>query len=132
MKHLSVLLMMVVLLGSCRTVHDMQKVYVIKTDTLYSSVLVHDSIYVNDSTVIREKGDTIFSDRWHTKYIERLRTDTLYKTRIDSVKVEIVRDKEMTSTERAGLFIKDSLITTGMFGITLVLLYLWHRFRHRW
>jgi hypothetical protein len=52
-----------------------------KTDSIY--------IYRRDSIYIRERGDTVFMDRWHTNtvYRDRLRTDTLRVT--DSVRVVV-------------------------------------------
>lgn len=55
------------------------------TDTLRVNQLVHDSINVHDSIFVAMKGDTIRIERWHTKYIESIRHDTLYQHVIDSV-----------------------------------------------
>jgi hypothetical protein len=50
-----------------------------------------DSVYVytRDSIYIRERGDTVYMDRWHTNtvYRDRLRTDTLRV--VDSVRVVV-------------------------------------------
>lgn len=39
-----------------------------------------DSVYVRDSIYIRERGDTVFVDRWHVRWKERAATkaDTVY------------------------------------------------------
>lgn len=55
------------------------------TDTLIQTKLIHDSIYINDSTVITEKGDTVTIEKWHTKYVEKQVHDTLYISKTDSV-----------------------------------------------
>ena len=55
------------------------------TDTLIQTKLQHDSIYINDSTVITEKGDTVKIEKWHTKYVEKQAHDTLYISKTDSV-----------------------------------------------
>ena len=55
------------------------------TDTLIQTKLQHDSIYINDSTVITEKGDTVKIEKWHTKYVEKQVHDTLYIAKTDSV-----------------------------------------------
>ena len=44
-------------------------------------IWVHDSIHVTD------KGDTVRIEKWHTKYVESIRHDTVYKARTDSVPV---------------------------------------------
>lgn len=56
-----------------------------KTDTLIQTKVQHDSIYINDSTVITEKGDTVKIEKWHTKYVESIRHDTLYIAKNDTV-----------------------------------------------
>jgi len=40
-----------------------------------------DSVYIHDSVYVREKGDTVYCDRWHTRYKAYTVqvTDTLYK-----------------------------------------------------
>ena len=56
-----------------------------RTDTLIQTNVQHDSIYINDSTVITEKGDTVKIEKWHTKYVEREVHDTLYQAVHDSI-----------------------------------------------
>lgn len=73
----------------------------IHTDTLYVSKTQHDSVYVKDSVFLHEytKGDTIFVEKlsWQTKWREKVRIDTIYKSRVDSVNipypVEVVKTK---------------------------------------
>ena len=55
------------------------------TDTLIQTKVVHDSIYINDSTVITEKGDTVTIEKWHTKYVEKQIHDTTYVSKTDTV-----------------------------------------------
>ena len=55
------------------------------TDTLIQTKVQYDSIYINDSTVITEKGDTVKIEKWHTKYVEKQVHDTLYISKNDTV-----------------------------------------------
>jgi hypothetical protein len=55
------------------------------TDTLIKTNVQHDSIYINDSTVITKKGDTVKIEKWHTKYVEKQVHDTLYIAKNDTV-----------------------------------------------
>jgi len=48
------------------------------TDTLFVTKHQRDSIWVHDSIMISEKGDTIRIEKWHTKYIEKQVRDTTY------------------------------------------------------
>ena len=72
------------LFSSCKSV---EYVPVIEhhTDTLIQTKAQYDSIYINDSTVITEKGDTVTIEKWHTKYVEKQVHDTLYIAKNDTV-----------------------------------------------
>ena len=72
------------LFSSCKSV---EYVPVIEhhTDTLIQTNLQRDSIYVHDSIMVSQQGDTVRIDRWHTKYIEKQVHDTLYQAVHDSI-----------------------------------------------
>ena len=57
------------------------------------SVLLRDSIYVNQYT----SGDTVFmtTEKWHTQYRDRWRTDTAYISRRDSIPVPYPIEKQV-------------------------------------
>ena len=55
------------------------------TDTLIQTNLQRDSIYVHDSIMVSQQGDTVRIDRWHTKYVEKQVHDTLYQAVHDSI-----------------------------------------------
>ena len=76
-------------MAMCSSCTTMKYIPVIEhqTDTLIQTKLVHDSIYINDSTVITEKGDTVRIEKWHTKYIEKQVHDTTYVAKHDSIPV---------------------------------------------
>lgn len=64
---------------------------IVKTDTVYHQKLQRDSIYVNDSIYIKEfiAGDTvrITTDRWHTRWRDRLVHDTAYVSKYDTLRI---------------------------------------------
>lgn len=68
------------------------------TDTLYKSKVQVDSIHVHDSVTIHEKGDTVLIERWHTKWRDRLRVDTVMEMRIDSIPYPIKVPVEVPAT----------------------------------
>ena len=120
------------LISSCKT----QYVPVETIKTEYITNTVHDSVYFetvkNDSIVIREKGDTIFVDRWHTLYQdrwrERLVTDTLIK--IDSIQVPYpVEKKKLGFWEKARYTSLGMVCTAVLAGIVGVALWLRRRYR---
>ena len=83
------------LLSSCRSVKVIEK-EVIKTDTVNTLKLRIDSIYVNDSIYIREvvKGDTVHitTDRWHTRWRDRILYDSIYIAQRDTVTVTTTKE----------------------------------------
>lgn len=70
------------------------------TDTLRITKYERDSIYVHDSTLIREKGDTVMIERWHTQWRDRWQHDTIYvahnDTIVRSIKVPKYQDAPLT------------------------------------
>ena len=65
------------------------------TDTLRQVTVRHDSVMVHDSIHITEKGDTVRIERWHTQYRDRWRTDTIYKSKRDSIPYPVEVTKEV-------------------------------------
>ena len=59
------------------------------TDTLRLVKVQHDSLVLKDSVYIREKGDTVLIERWHTQYKWREMHDTTYVSKTDSVPVPV-------------------------------------------
>lgn len=83
------------LLTGCRCVRVIEK-EVIKTDTMLTTKIQIDSIYVNDSIYIREliQGDTvkITTDRWHTRWRDRILYDSIYIAQRDTVRVTDIKE----------------------------------------
>ena len=64
-------------------------------DTLRITKYERDSIYVHDSTLIREKGDTVMIERWHTQWRDRWQHDTIYQSKTDSIPYPVEVTKEV-------------------------------------
>ena len=73
-------------LTSCKTT-EYVPVIDHQTDTLIITKQQRDSIYMHDSIFVKQQGDTLTIERWHTKYVESIKHDTLYQSRIDSIPV---------------------------------------------
>ena len=56
-----------------------------RTDTVIKTHQRLDSIYVHDSTYIHERGDTVWVERWHTRWRDRLLVDTIYEAVHDTL-----------------------------------------------
>lgn len=82
-------------LTGCKTVRTIER-EVIKTDTVLTTKIQIDSIYVNDSIYIREliQGDTvkITTDRWHTRWRDRILYDSIYIAQRDTVRVTDIKE----------------------------------------
>jgi hypothetical protein len=69
------------------------------TDTVRITQHHRDSIYLSDSIYVSDfvRDDTVYKtiDRWHTRYVERTRTDTLYQARTDSIPLPYPVEKKV-------------------------------------
>lgn len=94
------------------------------TDTLIERQTVKDSVYLHDSIYVSQwqQGDTvrIETERWHTSYRDRWRTDTVYQSKRDSIPypVEVIREvaRKPTAMERL-------LIIVGIMAIICALVW---------
>lgn len=96
------------------------------TDTLIQKMTQRDSIYLHDSTIVREKGDTVLIERWHTRYRDRDVHDTVYQSRVDSIPqpypvVEYV-ERKMSAIDKL-------LISTGIISIISILIFAVYKLR---
>lgn len=100
MKRLIYLFIATAMLTGCKTRERI--VEHVRTDTLVQLRHHRDSIYVHDSTYVRECGDTLYIERWHTAWRDRVQTDTVRVSHTDSVPVpytvEVVKEVERPLT----------------------------------
>lgn len=88
-----------VLLSGCKTVQYIP-VETIRTEykTKVDTFIQKDSCVIKDSVYIHSKGDTVWFEKWHTKYIDRwkevIKVDTLIKR--DSVQVAYPVEKKLS------------------------------------
>ena len=100
------------------------------TDTLRVVQHHRDSIYLHDSTFVREyvQGDTVrvVTEMWHTKFRDRLKTDTIYRSRTDSVPVPYPVVKEV---KKPLSLIEKVLMGTGIAALTAILIFFFIHFK---
>lgn len=121
MKRVPIYIMCVLLVLSfmgCRS--RIQYVPVESVRTEYRDKVQRDSIYVLDSIYMREKGDTVFVDRWRYAYKDRLLTDTLILN--DTVRVPYPVEKSLSRWQRAKMDVGGWIIG-GMSIILLGIIY---------
>ena len=82
---------LITLFCGCKTVTKVVEVEKVRTDTTYITKHQRDSIHVHDSVYLHEytRGDTVYIEkvRWRTDINEKLRIDTIYMSKTDTVKV---------------------------------------------
>lgn len=87
------------LLAGCTTTRYIP-VESVRTDSVYITKAVYDTLRTLDSVYIHEKGDTVFYERWRTQYKSILKVDTMLVTERDTIRVpyEVVKvEKEKTN-----------------------------------
>lgn len=90
-------------------------------DSIYLTQYKRDSIYMRDSVFQWLKADTMYIEKWHTKYIERLSTDTLYIERNDTIREPYPIEKPLTYWQKS--YISIGKVSLGVwFGILIALL----------
>jgi hypothetical protein len=105
---LAAVAVLALLMCSCKSI---EYVPVIEhhTDSVYLTKVQRDSVYSHDSVYIKEKGDTVLIERWHTRYVEKLRIDTTYVAKIDSIPVpyEVTKyvEKKLSKAQTALMLI---------------------------
>lgn len=89
----------------------------VRTDTCYINRLRTDSLVIRDSLVVDRKGDTVFVDRWRWRERYTNRTDTLYRSRVDTIAVPYPVERKQSRMERVKSVLGDIAI-----GITAIIL----------
>jgi hypothetical protein len=90
-------LLLCALLGSCTTTKYVE-VPVVHNDTTIITKHQRDSIWVRDSVMVSEKGDTIRIEKWHTKYVEKQVHDTTYIAKVDTIREVFTNEVEKPLT----------------------------------
>lgn len=97
-SHISMLVFIIFMLASCRT--EYIPVESVRYDSIYFAKLQKDSIYIQDSIYIKEKGDTVFVDKF--KYIYKYVNiqDTCFIEKTDSILIPYPIERKLTWWER--------------------------------
>ena len=93
----------------------------VRTDTTYINKVQRDSIYLHDSTFVKVAGDTVWIERWHTKWQNHLEHDTVYKARTDSVPVPYPVTKYV---EKKLSWFQKTLIGVGILSIIALVIFI--------
>lgn len=102
----------IILLGLCAVGYMMSSctttkyvpVETVRTEyiTKHDSVLLKDSVFLHDSVYIHAKGDTVWYEKWHVQYQDRIKevvkTDTVIKN--DSIQVPYPVERKLSTWEQ--------------------------------
>lgn len=96
-------LLLCALFGSCTT-ERVVTVEKVRTDTVWQNHTARDSIFVRDSVHIKEKGDTVWVEKWKTVWQNHTAHDSVYIHKTDSVPVPypVIKEveKPLTKTQK--------------------------------
>ena len=96
--YISMLVFIIFMLASCRT--EYIPVESVRYDSIYFAKLQKDSIYIQDSIYIKEKGDTVFVDKFKYIYKYVNLQDTCYIEKKDSILIPYPVERKLTWWER--------------------------------
>lgn len=82
-------------LAGCSS-HQYIPVESVRYDSIFLSKMQKDSIFVHDSLFIKEKGDTVFVDKYKYVYKTIIKTDTMTIERVDSIRVSFPVEKKLS------------------------------------
>lgn len=122
---IAILMACILIFGSCKSVKYV-RVPEVHTDTLFITKQQRDSIWLHDSVFVKEytKGDTVYlmHDRWHTKYVESIKFDSIYISKCDTIAepypVEVKVEKQLTKWQRLRMRLGDVML--GLVGLLFV------------
>ena len=113
-----VILFVLALLASCKQV-EYVPVIEHRTDTTFITKWQRDSVWLHDSIMVTEKGDTVRIEKWHTKYVTKIDTVVKYKSVTDSIPVPYEVPKYIDKPLK---WWQKSLIWTGILALMVVIL----------
>ena len=94
------LVMLAVVLCGCKTKYitetEYKEVPVVMHDTVAKNIWRIDTTIVKDSVYLAIKGDTVFKERYNTKWRIKVAHDTISK--VVTIPVEVVRTRTKTKT----------------------------------
>ena len=121
-------LLAVLSLASCKQVQYVP-VETVRLDSIYLTQTLRDSIYKYDSIYVRDKGDTVFVDRYRYLFVDKLRRDTMYISRIDTLRVPYPVEKELTRWQQFRLDVGGYAIFAVVIVILIVVGYMVYKLK---
>ena len=109
-------IMIIAMCCSCSTQYV--PVETVRYDSVFLARIQKDSIFVQDSVFIKEKGDTVFVDKFKYIYRHIIKIDTVYVEHRDSIQVPYPVEKKLTRWQQlkinAGGYLLAVLMLIGL------------------
>ena len=123
-------LAIVCLLCGCKQVQYVP-VETVRLDSIYLTQTLRDSIVRYDSVYVRDKGDTLYVERWKYLYRDKVRVDTMVSVRVDTLAVPYPVEKRLTRWERVKMEAGGYAIVAGCAAVLVVVGWMVYRIRRK-
>ena len=118
------------LLGGCRSVQHVP-VETVRHDTVAVIQVRADTLVRIDSIHVKEKGDTVWLEKYRTVWRDRWRSDTVYLSRADTVQVPVPVEKPLTRWQQVKMKAGGAAIF-ALAGAAAFLVGRWLWMRRKW
>lgn len=115
------ILLMLMLIG-CTTIKYVP-VESVHTDSIYISKVQVDSVYLHDSTIIRQVGDTIYHTEIKYKYKFKLLCDTFTDIQVDTITQVVEVDRPLSKWEQTKMEMGGVAIGGVIFAIIAIIVF---------
>ena len=113
--------------GCTRTVYVPQTS--VQRDSIYITQYKRDSIYMHDSVFVHMKADTLIVERWRTRYVERLVSDTLYIEKADTLRIPYPVEKPLSTMQKIEIRLCRALLAVA--AVSVIAAYIIYRIKRR-
>lgn len=121
------ILLMLMLIG-CSTIKYVP-VESVHTDSIYISKVQVDSVYLHDSTIIRQVGDTIYHTEIKYKYKFKLLCDTFTDIQVDTITQVVEVDRPLSKWEQTKMALGGVAIGGVIFAIIALIVFILFKLR---
>lgn len=103
----------------------------VRTDSVWLTQVRLDSVVRYDSVYVRDRGNTLYVERWKYLYRDRVRTDTMVSVRTDTVGVPYPVERKLTRWERVKMEAGGYAIVIGFCVVLAVVGWMVYRIRRK-
>ena len=115
-------------LASCRQVRYVP-LETVRTDSVLLWQVKRDSIFRYDSIYIHDKGDTVEVEKYRYLFVDKLRRDTLYVCRTDTIRVPYPVERELTRWQQFRLDVGGYAVCAVVVTILIVVGYMVYKLK---